>query len=492
MNSLLHSLSIRWRLALLSAGLTFVVLCCFALVIGQETASRIRSDFNNEMAAAVDDLRDRLRIDFVNGSARIPTDIATYAAANHAVVRVLSKDGHIIAQTNGAPNFGIAGVAVGRSDRVGPYRVETRGTVLHAVSDPRIGVPVYVQYARKISDVEATVSHVRLFLILGVLLGSGLAMGLALALSRRALAPIARLTTTARDIGRTRDPSRRVPIPDSDDEVAELAQTLDEMLQALESSRAETEALLIRQRQFVADASHELRTPLTSVLANLELLCDVLEGDAGEAARSALRSTQRMRRLVGDLLLLARADANREIPHAATDLSRVVIDAAAELGPVAVHHVLSVDADDPALVDGARDELHRLALNLMQNAIQHTPPGTHVRARVRRDGDHVRLVVADDGPGVPDDLRDRVFDRFVRAQGDRGGSVGLGLAIVRAVAGTHGGEVVLETPPEGGARFVVTLPAMPAAAVEDAAPDRAATRPSPAGPAAVAAARRSP
>jgi signal transduction histidine kinase len=461
MTSLLHAMSIRWRLALLSATLTFLVLCGFALVIGQLTASRIRSDFNNEMAAAIDDLRDRLRLNVVNGDARIPTDLTTYAAANHAVIRVVTPSGKILAETKGAPNFGLVGIAVERSDRVGGYRVESRSTQLHAVDEPRLTFSVYVQYARKVSDVEATIHRVRLFLLFGVLLGSGLALGAALALSRRALAPIARLTSTARDIATTRDPSRRVPIPDTEDEVAELARTLDEMLQALESSRSEREAVLVRQRQFVADASHELRTPLTSVLANLELLADVLDGERGEAATAALRSTHRMRRLVGDLLLLARADAKREVPHEPTDLAQVVVDAAAELGPVAGDHELSVDAR-PVAVDGARDELHRLVLNLIQNAAQHTPPGTRIGVHVRRVGDTARLVVTDDGPGVDPDLRERVFDRFVRGEGDHGGSVGLGLSIVRAVARTHGGDVELETPPEGGARFVVVLPAIDA------------------------------
>ena len=106
----------------------------------------------------------------------------------------------------------------------------------------------------------------------------------------------------------------------------------------------------------MADASHELRTPLTSILANLELLADVLDGERGEAARSALRSSQRMRRLVGDLLLLARADAKRQQPREPTDISRVLVEVASELGPVADGHHLTVDADD-AVVNGARDEL---------------------------------------------------------------------------------------------------------------------------------------
>jgi signal transduction histidine kinase len=166
-----------------------------------------------------------------------------------------------------------------------------------------------------------------------------------------------------------------------------------------------------------------------------------------------------MRRLVADLLLLARADAGRVRPHHPTDIATVVAEAAAELEPVADGHELSVDAE-PAVVDGVRDELHRLAVNLIENALRHTPPGTHVRAQVSENEGEVTLAVEDDGPGVPESLAPRIFERFVRGGGDRAGSSGLGLAIVRAVAESHGGTVVLERPASGrGARFVVRLPA---------------------------------
>src|SRR5262249_44683069 len=160
---------------------------------------------------------------------------------------------------------------------------------------------------------------------------------------------------------------------------------------------------------------------LTSILANLELLAEVLEGERGEAAHSALRSSQRMRRLVGDLLLLARADAKRQLPREPTDVGRVLVEAAAELGPVADGHDLTVDADE-AMVEGTRDELHRMTLNLMENAIRHTPAGTNVSARVAAVDGHIVLTVSDDGPGVPPELRERIFERFVRGDGDRGSS----------------------------------------------------------------------
>ena len=235
-----------------------------------------------------------------------------------------------------------------------------------------------IQYGRAISDTEATVAKVELFLLFGVFAGSGLALLAGMAIARRAMAPIAELTSTAAEIARTRDPSRGVPQPLADDEVAKLARTLEGMLRELDAARGESEAMLARQRRFVADASHELRTPLTSVLANLELLAESLGGDEGEAARSALRSSQRMRRLVADLLLLARSDVGRVVQRESCDLAQIVVEAAGELGPVSGEHEIVLDVQ-PALVEAARDEIHRLAINLLENALRHTPPGTRIR-----------------------------------------------------------------------------------------------------------------
>ena len=459
----LERLSIRWRLALISAGLTFIILCAFAIGVGEATTSRVRSDFRNQLAAAADDLKSRLRIevDVQRGRiTRISPNLDAYAGSEHAVIRILSdRDGTILGTTKQAPNLGRTISFVDRTEFIQGYRVETRHTALHSAS-PQLTVPVVIQYARKVSDLENTITRVRLFLIFGVFGGTMLALLGGLWLAGRAMRPITGLTEAARRIAQTRDPDMRVPQPHADDEVAELARTLDEMLHSLTASREETELALARQRQFVADASHELRTPLTSILANLELLAEVLDGEQGEAARSALRSSQRMRRLVADLLLLARADAGRQAPHQAVDLSEVVTDAAAELEPVAGDHEISVSAPRGLEVEGARDELHRLVLNLMENALRHTDPGTAVEATVERSNGAVVLSVEDDGPGIPAELREKVFERFFRAHGDRSGSSGLGLAIVKAVAESHQGSVTLEPPLDGrGARFVVRFPA---------------------------------
>ena len=141
----------------------------------------------------------------------------------------------------------------------------------------------------------------------------------------------------------------------------------------------------------------------------------------------------------------------------------MLVEAAAEVGVIAGDHEVSIDTTR-AMVDGARDELHRLTLNLMENAIRHTPPGTKVQAAVEQVDGRVRLSVEDDGPGIPQELKERVFERFVRGAGDRGGSSGLGLSIVHAVTQSHGGTVTIQSPTTNGAtrprgtRFEVMLP----------------------------------
>jgi signal transduction histidine kinase len=446
-------LPIRWRLAVTSAILTFAILLAFALVIGFFTVREMRSDFDNDIRQNADLIRDRVRIErTLEGTFRIAgrEELVELASADDVVIRILNSRGAVIAQTTGAPDLGLPTDGV---RDVGDYRVTSR-----ELDRPFDETPVaYVQYAKSKDSLTGTIARLRVFLALGVLGGGALALLAGLAVARRAMEPIAGLTATARRVAKTRDPEVDLPRLRADDEIADLSRTLDDMLGELADAHTETEGALARQRQFVADASHELRTPLTSILANLELLEAELEGEDREIAGSALRSSQRMRRLVADLLLLARADAGRQAPREPVDMAVVVREAAGEAAPLAERHDLEVNADATVIVDGSADDLHRLALNLIQNALVHTPPGTRVYVRLRAD-DGALLEVEDDGPGIPAELRHRLFERFVRGHGDTGGGSGLGLAIVRAVAETHGGSVELGEREGGGARFVVRLP----------------------------------
>jgi signal transduction histidine kinase len=469
---------IRWRLAGGSAALTFVILASFAGIVGAFTTRQVRGQFNDEVRAAADQLQQELnrKLRFVGPNLncdRTPVHLVDYASVEHAQIRIFVDSELYCTQTQlrskgaKAPlNTALFTEAPEQSNGIftqSGYRVAVRPLDMAE----RANYGAVLLYARPLSDVDHTLARVQFALLLGVLGGTVLALVGGLWTARRAMRPVVELTDAAREIERTRDPRLRLPHPEADDEVAELARTLESMLGALDAARSETQAMLDRQREFVADASHELRTPLTSVLANLDLLADELEGEQEETAQAALRATRRMRRLVGDLLLLARADAERAQPHRPTDLADVLVAAASELGPVAEEHELSIDAR-PALVPGVRDDLHRLALNLLENAVRHTPPGTHIRANTAVHDGVATLVVEDDGPGIPPELAYRVFDRFVRGAGHGGRGSGLGLAIVRAVAESHGGSVRLEAPPNGasGTRFVITVPteAAPAAA----------------------------
>jgi signal transduction histidine kinase len=459
---------IRWRLAGGSAALTFVILASFAAIVGVLTSRQVRTQFNDSQGAAIGRIAQAIgpTLSF-NGQylgLQNALSLSEFASGDRAQIRIFDdSDGILLAtQDDYAQNrFRISapgGLFASPPPQTSGYFEESGYRVAAKQLTVKPSGTVTLLYALPLSNVDHTLARVEAFLLLGVLGGTVLAMLAGLFVSQRAMRPIVELTDAARVIERTRDPARAMPTPEAEDEIAELARTLSGMLAALEAARSDTQMMLDRQREFVADASHELRTPLTSVLANLDLLTEELSGEQAETAEAALRSTRRMRRLVGDLLLLARADARRVQPHRPTDLGDVLIEAAAELGPMAERHGLSIDAQ-PVMVDGVRDELHRLVLNLLENAVRHTPPGTRVEASTRACDDAAVLTVQDTGPGIPADLSGRVFERFVRGGRDGAKGSGLGLAIVRSVAQSHGGTVELTTPDSGvGTRFVIRIP----------------------------------
>ena len=300
----------RWRLAAVSAGLTLAILVLFGAIVGNLAAQRVRDDFNREMKGAVATLASQVQIvDTITNTLIVrEPDLGDFVSPNDASVRIYDARGQ---QLDASPNAAELGPPAPGVHDVGEMRVVT--VALRSRQSGRIAG--YVQYGRNEQHVDSTIDRLWLFIAAGVLGATLLASLAGVAIARRAMRPISSLTVTARKIAATGDPSSHMPQPRADDEVGELAKTLEQMLRSLDAARAERETALKRQREFVADASHELRTPLTSILANLELLQASLEETAREDERamvdSALRSSSRMSRLVGDLLLLARADAGR-------------------------------------------------------------------------------------------------------------------------------------------------------------------------------------
>ena len=457
---LFERIPVRWRIAVTTAGLTFLILVIFAVVLGQVVGNRIRSDFRAELTSAASALSAETRVaeDPVYGIiVRKSPDLRAFALPEDAQIKVLDQFGRPIPGAATDPRVNLGPPSHG-SRSVGGLTVAT-APVIAADS-----LPAYVQYARPHDGVNDTVARLWFFLGAGVLGGTLLAMLAGLAVADRAMRPVKGLTRLASRISRTRDPSERIPEPTTDDEVGELARTMDGMLQALDEARSEREQALERQREFVADASHELRTPLTSIQANLELL--QAEGAGSEDDRtsvdSALSSTKRMSGLVSDLLLLARADAGRQAARTDIDLAQIAAGALEEVEPIAGDRRLESHLEGPLPMSGNPDELHRMIRNLLENAVRHTPEKATVELTARRDEDRALLEVLDDGPGIPRGIEEQVFDRFVRGDGPAdtigGGGSGLGLAIVRAVAQSHGGSVDAGKSIYGGARFSVRLP----------------------------------
>ncbi|WP_226484938.1 sensor histidine kinase [Streptomyces parvulus] len=266
--------------------------------------------------------------------------------------------------------------------------------------------------------------------------------------TRRALRPVEGIRREMAAITASEDLARRVPVPGTHDEVARLASTTNETLAALEAS-------VERQRRFVADASHELRSPIASLRTQLEVAAahpELLDLDG------AVEDTVRLQRLAADLLLLARLDAGERPADARVDLAVLAREEAAGRAGVSVRE--EGGETDAVTVAGSRGQLGRVLANLLDNAQRHARSAVVVS--VRRDGGLAVVGVADDGDGVPEADRERIFERFVRLDDARSrddGGAGLGLAIARDVAVRHGGTLTVHGGPAGGALFELRLPA---------------------------------
>ena len=268
----------------------------------------------------------------------------------------------------------------------------------------------------------------------------------------RALKPVEAMTREVTSITET-DLDKRVPVPAADDEIRRLAVTMNRMLDRLEDG-------VSRLQRFVADASHELRSPLTRMRSELEVdLANPDESDAVATHHSVLDEVVATQQLVDDLLYLARADAGQSFGRSRpVDLDDIVMAEADRLRAASISVDLAMVSAGQVM--GDRTQLVRAIRNLADNAARHA--SSKVTFELHEQGGWVILVVGDDGPGVPESERERVFERFARADEgrsrDEGGS-GLGLAIVRDVIVRHGGTVAIDTESTSGARFVVRLPA---------------------------------
>jgi len=334
------------------------------------------------------------------------------------------------------------------------------------------GVTIAAVPLREVDQTLHRLLAVEALVIGAVLLALG---GLAWVLVRLGLRPLDRIAQTAGAIA-AGELSRRVSPATSRTEVGRLGLALNAMLARLEQAFAERQASEERLRRFLADASHELRTPLASVRGYAELFRLGAASDPADTEKAMSRIEQeaaRMGVLVEDLLTLARLDQVRDPVRQEVDLGALARDAVDDASATAPERRIELHADPSAVACGDPPLLRQVLGNLLRNALVHTPGGTPIEVTVGRHGEEVRMEVRDHGPGLPNTEPDVLFERFWRSEGgrERGrGGAGLGLAIVHAIVHAHDGTVRALNEPAGGARFVVSLPALAA----PPAPQRAA------------------
>ncbi|WP_017973296.1 sensor histidine kinase [Actinopolyspora halophila] len=388
---------------------------------------------------------------------------AFYAAANLRICLV-SPDGKAVTGPGEAPPWGGAELAVARGES--PSSLRTDESTNNRVIALPAGDDMALVMSQSLAPTKATLAQLSVVLV--VIGGAGILLAAAAgtAVARPALRPVQRLTAATERVARTGD-LRPIPVS-GDDELARLTTSFNKMLGALAESQEQ-------QRRLVADAGHELRTPLTSLRTNLELLIAsdkpdtprLSDEDRAEMLDDVQAQLTELSALVGDLVELAREDAPNAV-HESVELVDIVERASSR----ARRRTSEVEFDvrlRPWTLLGDATALERAVLNLLDNAAKWSPAGGTVRVESRQhDAGFAVLEVADSGPGIPEEDRPHVFERFYRSTEARPlrGS-GLGLAIVKQVAERHGGSVRVGDAPEGGTLLSMYLPGRPSASTEN-------------------------
>lgn len=484
-------MSIRMRLTLWHTALLALVLAGFAVLVYFAVNDQVEGDVDHDIEVrALQASRELRAITVQNrppGRGRpieLPVDLPTSALVDTSLyVQVVGPSGEVLTRSDNMTNplpipsdtllRAFAGQEV--RDRL-PYnggRIEMQTAPLTVDGN----VIAVLQVAAPLQAAEARLSGLRLILA-GVVFGAlALAALIGWFLASRAMRPVDLMTRTARAIGHSTDFSRRLEEPGARDELSRLASTFNEMLARLDQA-------FTTQRRFLADASHELRSPLAAIRTNVEALLRGADADPEErdaSLRAIARETDRMGRLVADLLALAHADAGQPLAHQRLELDALLLDVYQQQRRLAGGINLALGELEQVEVEGDPDRLKQLVLNLVDNALRYTPPGGDVTLDVVRQGDWAVLRVHDTGVGITVEHLPRIFERFYRVDRPRtrqSGGTGLGLAICKWVAEAHGGRIEVESVIDRGSTFSVFLPARPTLGSQSAPrPDPAAARP---------------
>jgi two-component system OmpR family sensor kinase len=456
--------SIRTRLALIYTGLLAGALIAFGTGVFVVLRDELERSFDAALVANAEHAAGAFAQDVdAEGDLRPSERLLEQFAATGGRILVLDPSGTLLADSAA----GIAELSLTADDLAAAdshvhavRELALDGDILRLTVEAvvpaglrPVGYVAWADSTRPMRDLLGTVSA---SLLLGGVLVAGLALIGGLVLARRALAPVADVTETARAISLSGDFAARVEAGGAGDEVGELAVAFNEMLAALEQNH---QAL----QRFLGDASHQLRTPLTTIRANLDLAQrpGLPDGERQAILADARDEAERMGRLIGDLLGLARAESGARLEFGPVELDAILVESVRRQRDAAPHVRMSVSGVEPAVVDGDRDRLRELIGILLDNAARYTPSGGSVAAGLEvRDGCAV-VRVEDSGIGLDAEDRERLFERLyrgARARELRPSGTGLGLAIARWIVESHAGTIELVDGDGGGTVAVVTLP----------------------------------
>ncbi|MGH2739056.1 MAG: sensor histidine kinase [Actinomycetota bacterium] len=445
---------IRARLTLVSGALMALLL----VALGAFLYLRLRADLVETVDAG---LRSRAET-LLRAAESGPLAGGGLLEASEAFAQVLATDGRVLRSSPGlVPGPLLPSGAVASLDDARFFEADVR-TLEEPVPGRLFAVPSsggeVIVVGASLEEQNEALGRLLVLLGIGGPVAIGLASGVGWLVAGVALSPVERMRAEAEAVSAS-EPGRRLPVPKTGDELANLGETLNRMLGRLEDA-------VERERRFVGNASHELRTPLANLKAELELALrrsrtpDELIG----ALRSAAEETDRLAHLAEDLLVLARADRGRlPMRREDTDIAHLIDETIDSFSGRSEEREISItssrEGSPRARVDGAR--LRQALENLIDNALRHTPVGGRVSVGFAgRDG-ALSIEVADSGEGFPPSFLPRAFEPMSRADESRtraGGGSGLGLSIVRAIIEAHGGSVEAMNRPEGGAVVVLRIP----------------------------------
>ena len=463
--SLRRPLSIRTRLAFIYTGLLAVALIAFGAGVFLALRSELERSFDSALLANAEHAGGAFAQDVDAAGALHPSDrlVKQFASTGGRVV-VLAPDRSVLADSAGSAvePLPLADQDLAAADRHqhAVREVAIADDVVRMMAAPVIGAAGellgYVAWAESTGPLRDVLRTVATALILGGVIVVGLALGGGLALARRALAPIVDVTDTARAIALSGDFGARVEAGRPGDEVGELAIAFNEMLEALEQNH---QAL----QRFLSDASHQLRTPLTTIRASLDLVKreDIPREESQAILADARDEAERMGRLIGDLLSLARAESGARLEFAPVELDALLVESVRRQAQASPDVRMSVAQIEAAGVDGDADRLRELFGILLDNAARYTPKGGMVTAGIRAIDGRAMVRIEDTGIGLGEADRERLFERLYRgrqAREMRPSGTGLGLAIARWIVESHAGTIELADRAGGGTVATVDLP----------------------------------